>query len=70
VEAQRTWVLEELEQRLESGGSVSPSDRVWVDNTNMSVSSYLRTDAIVFGRERKISFAEALRVLCNQPAQQ
>jgi hypothetical protein len=68
MEAQRTWTLEELKQRLQSGESVTPSDRVWDGCTNLSVRSYLKIDAILLRRERKISFAEALRVLCNQPA--
>ena len=72
---QRTWTPEELEQHLQDGGPVSPSDRVWIEHPaksisiwaeNMSVRTYLRPRTHELRRERKISFAEALRILCNE----
>jgi hypothetical protein len=72
---QRTWTPEELEQHLRGGGSASPSDRVWIEHPgkiipasaeNISVMTYLRPRARELRRERKISFAEALRILCNE----
>jgi hypothetical protein len=69
----KTWTPEELEQHLQGGGPVSASDRVWIEHPgksvwgeNMSVMTYLRPHARELRRERKISFAEALRILCNE----
>jgi hypothetical protein len=69
---QLTWTPEEVKRRLETGEPLSPSDRVWIDNSNMNVRSFVRVyvvpDALrAICDDRKVSYKEAWKLLRTEP---
>jgi hypothetical protein len=69
---QLTWTPEEVKRRLEAGEPLSSSDRVWIDNSNMSIRSFVRVyvvpDALrAICNDRKVSYNEAWKLLRAEP---